>query len=103
MRHQTIQSALAERREQFGFVTLQDMADFINKHRTADEPGVTTRYSVHDWVVTGRYAPGRDVRPLLARALCIPLEAVTLLCAGLPADIPDVPHPDQPLGGDHAE
>ena len=39
MRHQTIQSALAERREQFGFVTLQDMADFINKHRTADEPG----------------------------------------------------------------
>ena len=101
MRHQTIQSALAERREQFGFVTLQDMADFINNHRTADEPGVTTRYSVHDWVVTGRYAPGRDVRPLLA--LCIPLEAVTLLCAGLPADIPDVPHPDQPLGGDHAE
>ena len=103
MRHQTIQSALAERREQFGFVTLQDMADFINKHRTADEPGATTRYSVHDWVVPGRYAPGRDVRPLLARALCIPLEAVTLLCAGLPADIPDVPHPDQPLGGDHAE
>jgi hypothetical protein len=103
MRHTSIQSALAERRDQFGFVTLQDMADFINKHRTADEPGVTTRYSVHDWVVTGRYAPGRDVRPLLARALCIPLEAVTLLCAGLPADIPDVPHPDQPLGGDHAE
>ena len=103
MRHTSIQSALAERRDQFGFVTLQDMADFINKHRTADEPGVTTRYSVHDWVVTGRYSPGRDVRPLLARALCIPLEAVTLLCAGLPADIPDVPHPDQPLGGDHAE
>jgi hypothetical protein len=103
MRHKTIQSALAQRREQLGFVTLQDMANFLNDHRTADEPGVTTRYSVHDWVVTGRYAPGRDVRPLISRALCIPLEAVTLLCSGLSADIPDIPDPDQLLGGDHAE
>ena len=103
MRHKTIQSALAQRREQLGFVTLQDMANFLNDHRTADEPGVTTRYSVHDWVVTGRYAPGRDVRPLISRALCIPLEAVTLLCSGLSADIPDRPDPDQLLGGDHAE
>lgn len=103
MRHTTIQSALAQRREQLGFVTLQDMANFLNDHRTADEPGVTTRYSVHDWVVTGRYAPGRDVRPLISRALCIPLEAVTLLCSGLSADIPDLPDPDQLLGGDHAE
>lgn len=103
MRHKTIQSALAERREQLGLSTLQDMADFLNDHRTADERGTTTKASIHDWVVTGRYVPGPRVRPLISRALCIPLEAVTLLCSGLPASIPDLPDEDEKLGGHHAE
>ena len=103
MRHKTIQSALAERREQLGLSTLQDMADFLNDHRTADERGTTTKASIHDWVVTGRYVPDPRVRPLISRALCIPLEAVTLLCSGLPASIPDLPDEDEKLGGHHAE
>ena len=98
----TFKSALAERREQLGLTSLRDTANFLNDHRTSDEPGHTTRYSVRDWMTRGRM-PGAAVRPVLARALCIPLETIHLMAAGVPCEIPPMPDEDELLGGSHAE
>lgn len=102
MSSHTFATALIERREQLGLTSLQDTANYLDDHRTKGEEGVTSRYSIRDWS-TGRYSPALAMRPVIARALCIPLETVHMLCSGMMCEIPRMPADDELLGGDHAE